>query len=552
MAYPAKVAGHDGVGSKEIGDRVSYTGARGTVRYRGGVAGHDGVYLGIEWDEDSGRGTHDGVVNGTRLFDTISGGKASCVREIRIGSGGQRSFEDVVYEKYEVHGDLPLEERVRWEQRNQVELVGHGAVVEGRDKVLQLERISLQGTGVCSFDVGVMQKMTQLQEVDLSRTLISSWSALWGALYHLPRLTTLNVSENVFKTPLACENLPKLSNLKTLVARACHFDWSDIRSILSLTPSVEEAYVPRNKIRDFGGAPPDSHSDGWELSSLQLLDVSANGVTSWKALVKSINCFPSLRSLSLRENPIEELTVVSGKLWNSLRDLNISGTRLSSWKSVDVINQLGTLESVRLSECPLPERSRDNDGGESFEDGLALPSVRQEAISRLSSIIIINGSAVSREERKESEKLYLRFCAWQHKHVNSYDLEMSISSHPRLMELSQAYDFPLPQDDEGSDASRRIVRTGLGPMRMIRFSMHAGMHDEDQASKVVEKLIPCATPILKLPRIACRLLGVNLEDVRVKLPPVDERRKQSLSELVEVESLLSDYVVITPQTRGGT
>ena len=49
------------------GQRLSYEGHRCSVRYVGIVGGTDGVWLGVEWDEDT-RGKHDGTVKDKRYF----------------------------------------------------------------------------------------------------------------------------------------------------------------------------------------------------------------------------------------------------------------------------------------------------------------------------------------------------------------------------------------------------------------------------------------------------------------------------------------------------
>lgn len=50
-----------------VGDRLSYDGALCTVRYVGEVAGTNGAWLGVEWD-DPARGKHDGQHKGVRYF----------------------------------------------------------------------------------------------------------------------------------------------------------------------------------------------------------------------------------------------------------------------------------------------------------------------------------------------------------------------------------------------------------------------------------------------------------------------------------------------------
>jgi dynactin complex subunit len=51
-----------------VGRRLSYAGARCTVRYIGQVQGTNGDWLGVEWDDPT-KGKHDGSHNGVKYFD---------------------------------------------------------------------------------------------------------------------------------------------------------------------------------------------------------------------------------------------------------------------------------------------------------------------------------------------------------------------------------------------------------------------------------------------------------------------------------------------------
>lgn len=50
-----------------IGQRISYDGSPCSVRYIGEVAGANGSWLGVEWDDPT-RGKHDGSHKGVRYF----------------------------------------------------------------------------------------------------------------------------------------------------------------------------------------------------------------------------------------------------------------------------------------------------------------------------------------------------------------------------------------------------------------------------------------------------------------------------------------------------
>lgn len=51
----------------KIGKRIECGGYYGTIKYIGPVVGHEGIWLGIDWD-DSDRGKHNGSVNNLLYF----------------------------------------------------------------------------------------------------------------------------------------------------------------------------------------------------------------------------------------------------------------------------------------------------------------------------------------------------------------------------------------------------------------------------------------------------------------------------------------------------
>ena len=54
-----------------IGQRLSYSGARCTVRYIGPIEGTKGDWLGVEWDDPT-RGKHSGEHQGIKYFECQS------------------------------------------------------------------------------------------------------------------------------------------------------------------------------------------------------------------------------------------------------------------------------------------------------------------------------------------------------------------------------------------------------------------------------------------------------------------------------------------------
>ncbi|KAK6622615.1 hypothetical protein RUM43_008457 [Polyplax serrata] len=85
-----------------VGSRIDSFGWRGTVRYVGEVAGTDGIWLGIDWDEPE-RGKHNGTYNGSQYFQASYPTSGSFVRPSKVKIG--KSVIEAIEERYGVMTD---------------------------------------------------------------------------------------------------------------------------------------------------------------------------------------------------------------------------------------------------------------------------------------------------------------------------------------------------------------------------------------------------------------------------------------------------------------
>lgn len=86
-----------------IGDRLLIGSHAATVRYIGPVAGQDGTWVGLEWD-DASRGKNDGSHDGVRYFECVRPSKtaASFVRLTKLMASADRGLplEDAIQTRY--------------------------------------------------------------------------------------------------------------------------------------------------------------------------------------------------------------------------------------------------------------------------------------------------------------------------------------------------------------------------------------------------------------------------------------------------------------------
>lgn len=150
-------------GVQFCGDRVIIAKHRATVRYVGPVDGHEGLWVGVEWDDPS-RGKHDGATGGRRYFTCCSAAPtaASFVRINKVTEGtslvdalvmrytnqlaeGQGSTADAAQQAYV----STASNKKLW-----VQLVGQDKVTERQSKLELLTSARLVGANVSTVVSG--------------------------------------------------------------------------------------------------------------------------------------------------------------------------------------------------------------------------------------------------------------------------------------------------------------------------------------------------------------------------------------------------------------
>lgn len=144
-------------GAVAVGERVCIAKQKATVRYVGPIEGHEGTWVGVEWDDPS-RGKHDGAAGGKRYFNCSSAPTAgSFVRINKVGSG--TSIPDALVLRYtnqlaEGQGNStadtqqPAYVSTAGNKKLWVELVGQDKVTARQSKLELLTSARLVGANV--------------------------------------------------------------------------------------------------------------------------------------------------------------------------------------------------------------------------------------------------------------------------------------------------------------------------------------------------------------------------------------------------------------------
>ncbi|XP_066992591.1 tubulin-specific chaperone E isoform X4 [Anabrus simplex] len=239
-----EVAQMENLGDIKIGQRVQCNGHRGTVKYVGEVPPTKGIWLGIDWD-DSSRGRHDGSHEGHKYFKTRHPTSGSFVRPEKVNFG--QSCMAAIRSRYGGVENAGIDEdnwAVVQKQINArfLEMVGLDKISKIQSEFGKLKRVILDDYGVNGAgSPGELQTHCPLiEELDLSRNLLSSWESVADIAIQLPKLRLLNISDNRLMLP---ENPIELQDafrsLEHLIAGLLEYTWSEMMTCATMWPHIK-------------------------------------------------------------------------------------------------------------------------------------------------------------------------------------------------------------------------------------------------------------------------------------------------------------------------
>eukprot|EP00727_Mastigamoeba_balamuthi_P013026 m51a1_g8346 hypothetical protein (511) ;mRNA; f:36084-37616 len=458
----------------EVGARVvsRKDGALGTVRYVGAVEGEaaGGTWAGVEWD-DPARGRHDGTLRSRAYFACAPGRSASFARPDALGPA--RSLLDALRLRYGPAGgagDAGDEMCVYTAQQRRVPVTLVGAERQ-RVSIGSLRVADVSALGVeRADDEGLGAECASLEELVAADNALWQWSQALRPAWALPSLTSLDLSGNALLGAAAPpEGLAPMPRLRSLGLSRCGVAWQTVVAVACAAPALEALHACANGIRELPAAPAGA------LGSLRTLGHESNGLASWEAVCDALARLPRLATLSLSGNAIRELRAPREGEWPALAELRVADNAIASWASVDALNGLPALRSLKLSGNPvaaqLPQRA-----------------ARCHVIARVASLASLNGSAVTARERSEAEMYYVRTHA------------AAAGPHPRLAELRAKHGMA----DEPAAAP-----AASGPAGFVGVTLVCNAASGRSCGEAVEKRVPATMAVGDVRRLCERLFGVE-------------------------------------------
>ena len=423
------------------GQRVEVGGEVATVRWEGEV-GTTGHWLGVEWDS-AGRGKHDGQHAGTSYFTPVRpGNNCSFIKRSKVTQWG-RGLVDAVNSKYgQVEGNTAGVEQKHIEELQAeigarfVEVVGFDKVNKQQSQIKKLKTVSVRNMGVvggCDGDLSV--ELPSLRDLDLSESLISSWSEVADIANQL-KLDTLDLSGNLIDLDTLTPETDPMPSVKHLVLGNMlysGYSWQQVLAVMTRLESLSILQVHNNAISCL--AIVDKNK---ALSKLTELDLDGNNISDWEQ-VNCLSSLPSLQHLRLNGNKLANIDIRPGTFL-SLESLHITDNCIADWSHVGSLDGL-SLTHLRLRNNPVISGCRDDE------------VARQLIIARISSIKTLNATAITSSERKWAEIDYLKNYGQKWLEISklaeadkSERLASFLAGHNRYDEIVKIHGEPDPSD----------------------------------------------------------------------------------------------------------
>lgn len=244
---------------------VTEDGFFGTVLYDGPVK-NDGRYFGIEWD-DASRGKHSGTFQGTTYFTTTTPDSGSFLSADSKKLAPQTCFLAALEDKYQL--DQPDDGLVLLgaNQKVQVKTVGWEKI---RQKQSNLSRLEIVGLANCR--IGPLQRDAYIpesiastcpfiQDLDLSKNLLGSWSDVAGIAKELKQLKSLRLAQCRFDPVVNGVDLEgAFEQVRALTLNATLMSWASLEQVIKYMPQLKELHFGWNELSEFGGNGEDLQS----------------------------------------------------------------------------------------------------------------------------------------------------------------------------------------------------------------------------------------------------------------------------------------------------
>ncbi|KAF9280409.1 hypothetical protein BGZ68_007251 [Mortierella alpina] len=526
-----------------VGQRIESEYNRGTVRYIGPVPPTKGEWIGVEWD-DKARGKHSGEHNGQQYFQCLFPGTGSFTRISNKIHTGQTLLH-ILRERYvdqnkQVEDDLYL-----GESNIKVDVYDFERVKDIQSKLHLMQVVGLANTNVeraADFDE-TQKECPNIQDLDLSSTLISTWQDVADICAPLTKLTILRLSRNRFM-PLTSQ--PSLEyafkNLRCLALNRVYFPWDEVDLLEPSMPNLQILQIGFNMYSELGktvNSAPVASQKVPGFANLEELHLEGNVFEDWNQILR-LSRLPKLKTLDLSENKISTiLAPQDAEDFKSLTDIRLSDNIIDNWTSIDYLGLYSSLGSLWIGNNPITNKASTGASGENstgLDSGISI-------IARMGNLRHLNGSEINDKSRINAELYYLKHVALS---PDAKDPATIQALHPRFEHLCEVHGRP-----DTSDESRKATSDMLKDRLISITFVSKDRMDGDAKVKVqknvlgtmtVKNLKNLAQKLVRIPAIRQEMIFLtndpDYEDVKVTVPLADDMRQISYYDVKDGEEII--------------
>ncbi|XP_022616589.1 tubulin-specific chaperone cofactor E-like protein [Seriola dumerili] len=230
-------------------------------------------------------------------------------------------------------------------------------------------------------------------ELDLSYNQLNDWGEICTIVSNIPHLDFLNLSRNPLNGVELEPGMAEIfSRVRRLVLINTHVSWDTVHTLTQHTPELEELFLCLN------GYTTVSESQT-PCPSLRLLQITDNQLQHWAEVRKFGAMYPCLNTLVLANNSVDSVgdtRETLQHLYPNLRSINLNNAGLSKWEDIERLNFFPKLEEVKVMGIPLLQPYTTHER-------------RSLLLAQLPSVVVLNGSAVSKGEREDAERFFIRY-----------------------------------------------------------------------------------------------------------------------------------------------
>lgn len=364
----------------------------GCIKYIGTVDGHDGQWIGVEWDDPS-RGRHNGTVNGHYYFETKFPKSGSLIRSEKIHKF--ETLEDAIRERY-----LPPEQQsfINDELLNEardalsapfMKVVGMEKLRERQSKLKFTEDITICHSTI--NQAGKVPELDSLRTLCLQSSCISNWNVVNDIVKQIPSLRNIDLSLNRLELPNENEQL-RFEKIDTLILNACNlFDWNEILGIAKMCPNLREFSVKQNNIKCL------TDDSAEAFPRLETLSLGENSICDFEEVLK-LKDLPALKELLINNNQMKRIDLPNcdpNERLSIFEKLEILNVRHNPFKDeVQMFNELDKLPALtRLSYV----NQKASDGNEN-----EIMDIFMQAVGMIEKLISFNRSEIEKVHRNDA------------------------------------------------------------------------------------------------------------------------------------------------------